>query len=242
MKIKNIKAAKIFRWVWRINALFIFAVGLFVIGAICVAVYPAAKNFLRGKPVLQARDIVNVEQNTKINSEWTFGGFNQIEGTNFMMSPVYSKQDYQIGFGGEKSSASVRNYFFLNSKDHTSHWLAPTNQYLFLDFLAKIGTDEIGYNVKNVRWLKYRLVKADTNLDGRLTAEDKKTIAISNAAGDGFFEVVEQFDDELGMNLLDADTLIILFRNNDVNYMSEIKLSEQKVTLTSELPKLPANN
>ncbi len=225
---------KIFRWVWRFNALMFSICGLIFVSVAAVALYPTVKDFLLRKPVYHASDMVNIEENTKIDSEWKLGGFSQISNTIFMMSPVYSKQEYDIGYSGKEASAT-RNYFFLNSIHKTTRWLVPTNKFLF------INNGEIKENNDNnskVLAIRYKLVKDDTNNDGRLTSSDKKIFAISDVDGSNFTELVVGIDESLGEEQPTPDTLLLFYRSTQKNFLTEIKISEKKVVQTKELPKI----
>ncbi len=225
---------KIFRWIWRFNALMFSISGLIFVSVAAVALYPSVKDFLLGKPIYHASDMVNIEENAKIDSEWKLGGFSQISNTNFMMSPVHSKQEFDIGYSGKEASAT-RNYFFLNFADKTTRWLVPTNKYLFVnDGEIKESKD----NTSKVLAMRYKLVKEDTNGDGRLTSTDKQTFAISEIDGSNFTELIEGIDESLGEEHPTPDSLLLFYRSNSKNFLAEIKISEKKIIQIKELPKI----
>lgn len=179
--------------------------------------------------------MVNVEQDANINSEWTLGGFRKIGNNGFMISPVYAKQEYNVGLGSGKEAASTRNYLFLNSVDKATRWLVPTNKYLFLDEDdVKEGNDNNG----KLLALEYRLVTADSNNDGRLTQTDKKTFGMSGLDGADFTELVNGIDEFLSDEQPGPDTLLLIYRSDAKNLVTEIKISEKKVMQTKELPKI----
>ena len=156
------KSNRVFRWVWRLNALLFLACSLIFITGIGIALYPTIRDFVRRKPVYSASDMVNIEDNVKLNSEWSLGGFSQITGTDYVMSSVHSKQEYNVGIGSEKEASATRNYLFLNSTDKTTLWLVPTNFYLFLSDYEIKENESSGAKVLAIR---YNLVKDDTNKD-----------------------------------------------------------------------------
>lgn len=228
------KLNKVFRWIWRFNALMFLVCGLIFVSVAAVALYPAVKDFLHRKPLYRASDMVNIEENTKIDSEWKLGGFSQISNTSFMMSPVHSKQEYDYGYSGKEASAT-RNYFFLNSDDKTTRWLVPTNKFLFVnDGEIKETRD----NNSKVLAIRYKLVKDDTNNDNRLTSTDKQTFAISDVNGSNFTEMVGGIDESLGEEQPNSDTLLLFYRSDAKNFLTEIKISTKKVIQTKELPKI----
>jgi len=229
----KVKASKIFRWIWRINGLTFLVCSLIIIGAIIVAFYPTVKDYVRRRPMYRASDMVNIEDNVNLNSNWSLSGFRQITGTNFMMSAVHSKQEYSVGFGSGKEASATRNYLFLNSVDKATRWLVPTNQYLF------ISDSEIKEDPKNnskVLALEYRFVKDDTNKDNRLTQDDKLSFAISDLDGSNFTELLGGIDEILSDEQPDPGTILLIYRSDGKNLVTEIKISEKKVLQTKELP------
>jgi len=228
------KVSRIFRWVWRINAVMFLIGSVALLSIIGVAVYPTIKDYVTRKPIYHAHNMVNTED-VQIDSEWTLGGFSQISNTDFLISPVFSKQEYSVGSGGIKQAGATRNYLFLNSIDKSTRWLANTNKYLFLQ--EDTITDRAQPIAKAIA-MKFRLVKDDTNGDNRLTSDDKVTLALSNLDGTSLTELVSGIDEFLSENQPDADTLLLIYRSDGKNLLIEIKISEKKVVQTKELPRI----
>ena len=231
MKIKNIKAAKIFRWIWRINAVLLLFFGLGGVGLTTFGILSAAMQYRK----YQSYSTVNLQPKVQINAEWKLRGFQKIDGTDYLMSEVYSAQ--KSALSTETYGSATRNYLFLNSADKSSRWLVPNNNYLFVRE-ERIGeTTENGY-AKNVKWINYQVVKNDTNEDGSLSSEDKKVFAVSDASGGNYAELINDIDEIVGDSKLNDDSFLIFFKSGDSNFVSELKISERKVVLTKELPKI----
>ncbi|CAN5497485.1 hypothetical protein BH18ACI3_BH18ACI3_13960 [soil metagenome] len=229
------KVNKIFRWVWRLNAVMIFAGGIIVLVVIISAFYPTIKDFLSRKPVYHESDMVNVDERADIGSEWRLGGFNRISTTSFLISPFFSKQEYNVGFGSGKDASATRNYLILDSSDKSTRWLVPTNNNLFLN---QSEIHETADKNSKVVALRYNVVQEDTNGDGRLTDADKTDFAISDINGANFSTVVRWIDDFLGEEQPSADTLFLFYRSDGKNLFAEIGISEKKIIETKELPKI----
>lgn len=224
---------KLFRAVWRVNALLILLVGMLAFGVLAFASYEIYKEKFRRRAV---SEVVNVEPNVRVSSEWTLGGFERVDGTDYLMAPAYSTQSYQVSYY-EKGSSSVRNYLFVNAADKTSRWLVPNNNYLFLAAEKLIQTDDAG-KTNAAKWMKYELVKLDTNKDKRMTSEDHKTIAVSGVTGEGYTELIQGVDRMLGSKLRDESTLLIFHNTGENSFVSEINLPERRILITKELPKI----
>ena len=206
-----------------------------MLSLITATFYPTVKNYVMRRPVYHAGDMVNVED-VNIDSEWTLGGFQQIRNTSFLISPVYSKQEYSVGsLGSEKSASATRNYLVLNSTDKSTKWIASTNRYLFL------GNSEIHESadtMSKVICLRFNVVQEDSNNDGRLTGADAASLAISDIDGSNFTPVVTGIDAFLGEQQPGPDTLLVFYRSGGKDYLAEVKISAKKVTETKELPKI----
>lgn len=234
---------RLFRTKWSAKSLLILAMGLIFFGVVVLVAYQVYKVATRNR---QVQNVVNVDSAAVIESEWTLGNFERINGTDYVMAAAHSKQSYQ-GSYYEKDASAVRNYLFVNAFDKSSRWLVPTNKYLFLTaeklrLEAKPGAkshEQVeGYNSQAIRWIKYELVKSDTNNDGRFTTKDRRTIAVSDASGENYTEVIENIEQILGSMLNDEDTLLIFYSTGAGSYVSEINLPKRQVTTTKELPKI----
>ncbi len=229
------KPNKIFRWIWRINAITFLLCSLIFVTVMSVALYPSVKDYIRRKPVHHASEMVNVEENIRIDADWVLGEFGQIGSSGIMVSPVYSKQEYTVGMGSEKEASAIRNYLFLDTADKTTHWLSPTNKNLFIN---RREIKESPDNDAKVISITYELVADDTNSGGRLARDDKVTLAISSVDGSNFTELIGGIDEFLGDEQPDTKTLLIFYRSDGKSFLAELNLLEKRIIQTRELPKI----
>lgn len=234
---------RLFRARWNTRSLLILAAGLAILSVVVLVSYQVYKVATRNR---QVQNVVSTDTTSFIESEWTLGNFERINGTDYVMAPTHSKQSYQASYY-EKDASAVRNYLFVNALDKSSRWLAPTNKYLFLTaekLRLEAKPDEKSHqqteanNSKAIRWIKYELIKSDTNGDGRLTTRDRRTIAVSGATGENYTEVIENVEQVLGSMLNDENTLLIFYNTGASSFVSEVNLPTRQVTITKELPKI----
>jgi hypothetical protein len=222
-----------FRLVWKINALIILLAGLMACGLIA---YAGFINY-RSESRRNETRIVNVASNANISAEWRLGYFNHVEGSEYLVAPAYSKQNYDVAFGSSSKEASaVRNYLFVNAVDKSSHWLVPSNNQLFLENedVARMAEEQNGI----AKWKMYKTVRADTNGDERLTESDKRTIGFSDAVGTNYVEVISDIDGILSTQIRDDDTVLVFYTSSGKNLLTEINIPARRVTVTKELPQI----
>lgn len=225
--------AKLFKTVWHINSILILIVGLMVFSFLGYAGY----TFYKERSRRYGTNVVNVQPDAHINSEWRLGSFESIAGTDYIMAPAYSEQTYQLNYASEKETSAVRNYLFVNATDKLSRWLVPNNNYLFLNTERLLHSEDDSER-NEVKWIEYEVIKSDTNGDGRMTSEDQLAIAISDPTGERYVEIVPNIDKILGSKMRDDNTLLIFYSSGGRNFVSEIKIPDRRVTITKELPKI----
>lgn len=235
------RSNRIFRHIWRIDSVLIFIAGLGVLTLIGVVLISTLADKFRSTNANTVR--VETDESANLKIQLSYGKFARIEGTNFLIAPVVSEQEYSnFGYGSmkEQKNQAVRNYLFLNSLNQTTHWLLPNNEVLFL-------SDELISDRKRraedieplpVSNIFYQLIKADSNKDGRLDAQDKQTIAFSDANGQNFTELISGIEEILGKERLDDDNFLLIYKTNENIVAATVKISEKKIIQSKELPKV----
>jgi hypothetical protein len=181
-----------------------------------------------------------------VKLELNYRGFDRIEGSNFLVSPLSDK---------EKALKGIKfitfNYLFLNVQDFSSHWLFPENNQI-INTLYQIPLEnsrtirENHYHEKNqpfyddnlyfekidrTGWLLFVFTKTVIN-------QNKKIIALSDVSGKNFVEIIQEVDFVYDKVRVDKNRLILMYQSNEKNIVSEISLSEKRVLKTKELPEI----
>jgi hypothetical protein len=170
--------------------------------------------------------------------------FSQIAGTNILVAGIYQGEnssgwDFSLRSGSGYSYA-VNNYVFFDMDSEQFHALLPANDYAIIN---KIGLPLCCDNSEKnpVKWWLYYVVKADTNQDKLLSANDKFTLSISDVGGNGYVELIPDMDVSLGQ-FMKSDTLLLFFyRQNDKKYYAKIDLQSRSVLATTEYPSFGAD-
>ena len=226
--------SKTFRNIWRFNAIIIAIAGVFAIIVLSLAAILLFKESTR---IHHTNEIVNLNPKTNIKEIFRLGNLEHVQGYSSVIIPLNSDQDFNLGYSGSKSSVSTRNLLFTNLNLGTRHWLLSNNSYLISSH--HLIRDSDSYNEdKPVLSILYYIVKSDTNGDMKLTDSDDLTIAISKPDGTNYQEILSDVNDVLGYEVLDQETIAILFARNEKNYIQYVSIADLKNTKQIELPKL----
>jgi hypothetical protein len=181
---------------------------------------------------------MNVAEEQIDRSKVELGRFDVIAGTEILRAPLQLQQVY--GFSsGSKEATSVQNYLFYDSGDGSSHWLIPGGKGLFLS-ARELPEREYSKPEKAVVVVVYELVEADTSGDGKLTASDMKTIAVSDPVGSHFTRVVTGVEDINGTTLTRSGRVLVLYTASSVLKTAEIEVETHKVVRDAPLQTIAA--
>ena len=229
--------SQFFRIVWRFNALIILCAGILAIGVLLFAGYTIVSEFTRD---IDTRSVVNVDEASEVEENWSFGVMVDIDGSPYLMIPFNSDQAYDQSFS-RKASLSVRNYLFIHSETNEQHWLFDTDAYLIANNVhlsEKILSENIAAMDENdVQAILYQVIKTDTNGDQRLNYMDLQTIGLSHPDGQRYTDIVSEIDSLIGHRLINSDTLLVLYQKNGTGYSLRINLPDFTIMDETELIK-----
>lgn len=172
--------------------------------------------------------------------EKKLSNFSAIAGTKYMIAGIVTNYentsiDFSVREYGSYGRAIVYNYVFFDTGNEAYRTLLPTNEQAILQkYALPICCNPTPENPV-AGWLYY-IVTTDTNGDGLLSAYDHFTIALSNVGGDGYVELIQDVETDLGKTSPDAATLFVFYRQNDKNYHAKIDLAAKTVLSTVEMP------
>jgi len=226
--------SKVFKNIWRFNAFVIAAVGLLAIIVLLFATYKIIKETTRER---HRSEIVNVDPDTKIKESFRLGRIKHVNGSDSVIVPLYSDQDFSLRYSGSKSTVSTRNMLFSNMSKETNSWLLPTNKFLISEHRL-VNNPDTWDKDKKVITILYYIVKRDTNKDERLTSNDRLTLALSTPEGESYTEVISNVDDVLGYDVLSEEAIAVIFNRDNQGYTAYINLSDFSITKEIALPKI----
>jgi hypothetical protein len=222
--------SKIFKNIWRFNAIVIMIIGIFGIGTAIFSSIMLYKNLTRD---INVRNIVNVETSTK-KEEWNLGNITSINGSNYIIIPLYSNQNYSMD-SYIKSASSIRNYLFLDTVENKKYWLFSNNDYLITQ-INMLPNNSYKEQPQDTKAILYYVVKSDKNNDKLLTASDSQTIAISKPDGTNYKELLDEIDFINGYKINSDSSMVVIYQRKNIAYSAKINLSTFSVSDELALP------
>jgi hypothetical protein len=181
--------------------------------------------------------------------EKILSSFNPIKGTDYLMAGIISAPvtresslnplEWINSSSYSSYSSNTYNYVFFNLSTEEYIRLLPANDY---SIYQTSGFPTLQYDPANpdqpaptVEWWVYSVIKKDTNSDGRLDYEDKLTIGLSDAGGNGYTELIDNVDAILAQIYKDSSTMFIFYSADKKNYIAKIDPSTREVVTTTEM-------
>jgi len=221
---------KVFKNIWRFNAIVIMLVGVLGVALALFACIMIYKDITRDRSV---RNIVNIEESPEKKEKWQLGSITTVKGSDYLMMPLHSEQRYSRG-SYSKSASSVRNYLFINAVSRKNYWLFGKNDYLITQ-TNKLPNTGYGEGSKDTKVILYYVVKSDTDNDKKLTSSDSLTVAISKPNGKSYVELLKGIDFVNGYKTINENSMIIVFQRNNIGYSAKIDLENLLISGEEQL-------
>jgi len=227
--------------------------GLLVLLAILVPAAFIGYRMLKGVffPRVDKSAVVKVNQATGEKEYLALGRFHRIQGTPLLVASLNArtgvKDIYYSSYGSK-----IRNYLFYNIETGEGRWLLPKHSSLFSQshqLLKDPNARDKGVEFdwqRNEKSFKdpsaevisviYEAVLSDTNSDGRLGNEDKKSLMFVNLSEGKVITILEDVDDVLGVEQKSAEDTLVFFTNNQKNFVFAVNSTTGKAGAKTELP------
>jgi len=172
--------------------------------------------------------------------------FQPIQGTSIFIATVEQKRDWSSNFGASRWFSfeygyTVRNLVFLDGNTLLSHYLFDTNSNYIVDTSQfPSPTSYPDTQPIEVKWLVYKIAQQDTNSDGAVNSGDSFSIALSDAKGHNYIELIKSVNAVYGMDLLESNLLLLVYNTNGVYLASKIDLEQQIIVETKKMALIPS--
>jgi hypothetical protein len=228
------KTARLFRVVWRINAVLLLAAGVLALGAVLVALVASLSwgAHREAEPPLAV-----AEQGERL----FLGSAQVVGGTPFVLLPLESRR-YAKGFSSGGDEHTTRNLLFHDTRSGESRWLRPDHRTEILDFTLLQGSGgarprwnrEAAPTEDPVRWIRYELATPGPGGGG---GEAPRQLAVSGPGGEQLTVVLEGVDEVLGYTPAQEGRLVVFYRQGADYFAGEVDLEQRKVARTRPIPR-----
>jgi hypothetical protein len=193
------------------------------------------------------------------------GDFQPILGTNVLYAQISQQPSAAGGIANLVSSisrsedyGSTSNLVFLDAQTLSSHKLFEANDKIILSVIqfpdpnAGSGANtvqaqpiqaqgaEAGQSNKAVQWLVYQVTQKNANQPSAATANLPFSIAVSDADGTGYQEILSGLTKTYGITMIDGQHLLAVYTKDNVKSASVLDLAKKTVTATQPIVDLGA--
>jgi hypothetical protein len=197
------KTTRLFRNIWRVNAVIIFGAGVLALLVGGIAAYYMLKEVTRERTV---DAVVNTETGGHIDQSIALGTPTEIAGHPWLLVPLESDQRYDQAYFSKDASAA-RNYAFV-SRSLETRWLYPHSRFLIVD-ATRLPREDYDGESNPTALVSFEVVRQDTNGDRRLTPEDACSLVFTRPDGTGVTAVLENVSAVVSQELMGEDILVI---------------------------------
>lgn len=202
------KTTRLFRNVWRANAVIIFGAGVVVLILGLIAGYYMLREMTRERVV---ETVIDTDKSERIEQSFGLGAATQIAGHPWLLVPMESDQHYDRG-SFSKDASSVRNYAFVSGLLET-RWLYPHSRFLIIDATQLPRGDYEGES-NATRLVSFEVVQQDTDGDKRLTSADASDLVFSRPDGTGVTTVLESVTQIVSQELM-GEEVVVVYKDRD---------------------------
>ena len=138
---------------------------------------------------------------------------------------------------------TAKNILFIDKQSNKSSWLFPKNSQLIEDYFSfpRIGYPPpfINNNKKaESKVIFYEVIDKDTNGDGKVTAQDSKSLALSDILGKNYKVIVKDISRVITIKEAGEDMLTIVYQKAGVGYSLSLHFKGFTVLSNEMLPKV----
>jgi len=215
---------RLFRLLWRFNALVVAGAGLAVMAGALIVAVTLYLDQRRDEPAVRADAPAPAAQ------ALAFGDFSPVAGTSVVILPL-EQEVGTYGFASSGGPRSVtRNLLFVDLATGTHRWLIEGGNALISRYRTIERDAPRGRKAKAIA-IMAQVIDADTNGDGRLGEGDRMTVAFAKPDGTDYTAAIRDVDRLLGRQRMGGDLLVGYERQGNYN-LATVRLSDFRVAAT----------
>lgn len=238
------RAQPFFRNLWRFNALIIAAVALMALAyGVLIGLF-LVRDFVRPRHVASIAPAGTTEHHEKAASQreapnLSVQNFHPINGHDVMWAPLYSRDTLSATYYS-KEATNTRDYLFYEMATGQFRRLIDRDYALAssITFLTKSTNPSKlnaipGLSSQTTLALLVTYIDKDTNGDGRISTQDRKTVAMAGPTGLGLRIIASDVTEFLGSNI-DADGNAVVILSKSPGTVRALKVALPDLTVIRE--------
>ncbi|HXF90728.1 MAG TPA: hypothetical protein VNJ29_02225 [Candidatus Nitrosotenuis sp.] len=168
-----------FKWLWRFNAL---GIAVLLISAALIGSW----GFYQIITQRHVHNVIKTDKSSSVKDSYKLGTLQTWAKNKYGIAPLYLNQHIEESYYSKSSESNIVNYLFVHLSDGKAHWLFPHSNFLILKMipLSKSSSSKTPPEA-----ILYELVKTGAEKSQKLTANDPKTLAISQPDGSQYVEL-----------------------------------------------------
>jgi hypothetical protein len=219
-----------FKWVWRVNGVAV----LIALLAFFWLFYDNEIRDRRHKPH-HGEVIAPIVQDPKSTEELSFSGAIKIDGSNYSMLPLVSKDEIienrpVVYYGG--GGRLAKNILFINRQDNSSLWLFKDNNQLIETYTVFPNSYPYEYGAKvkfTPKVIYYQVI--DSN-------EKKKNLAISDTLGQNYKVLVKGISRIIAVDKSDKNSILFIYQKDGIGHSLKFDMDKFETVSDVLLPKV----
>jgi hypothetical protein len=213
---------RLFKNVWRINAIIIFAAGLLAIAVLVFAAYEISKDIFREREV---RAVVNTNDSAIIQESLALGQATEVHGHPWLLAPIESDQKYDQSYYS-KAAVAVRNYVFISGEGN-SRWLFPHNRFLISEESQLRNGEYIDEKIPTLA-VSFLVRQSDTNNDNRITGTDLGVLVFTRPDGSQAKEAIHEIKRVISQRVR-GENILVLYESTKEVYAATVSLKDFEI-------------
>lgn len=137
---------------------------------------------------------------------------------------------------------TAKNILFIDKQSNKSSWLFSKNSQLIEEYFSFPRTDYSPFMMNNKKSeskvIFYKVIDRDTNGDGKITAQDSQSLALSNTEGKYYKVIVKDISRVITIKEVGEDMLTIVYQKAGVGYSLSLHFKGFTVLSNEMLPKV----
>ncbi|MEL6911301.1 MAG: hypothetical protein AAFO85_13975 [Cyanobacteria bacterium J06598_4] len=210
-----IEENKIFRTIWRFNALIIMATGLLAVSLLSFGLIATiGKEFRRSATKINSTQINPLEVPPE---PLVSGKYHRVEGTPYLIFPLHDRDAYSKSIYGQRSPVGDRNYLFVNSRTNAKRWLLPNNEQIISNRYPVRDR-----SIKNAPTLALLYV-LQSREKVKSEQDNLVEIGISKVDGDQYESIISNVR-YLGHERINSSQIVVFYRQDEQIYSQIVML------------------